>query len=782
VKLHSLKFRGIGRFREEVTLPIAELGEAALVAIVGENGAGKTTAVEMLPGLLYRSTPSRGALAALANAKDSYVEAVVETDQRYTLRVLIDGIAKNKPSEGYILASGAPLVSGKVRDYDAAIARLFPAADVLLSSAFAAQSGEGRFLDLPASARKQLFAKLLGLGHLERLAMAATTESHEAHHDLDVAKARREDLQRRADAGATMEAEVATRREAHAAAVAAREEAEAKVVSARAALDAHRAREAELSKAQGDAMAELRIASDRHMAARTKLDSLQDELAQASARRAALEGRLAVRAALETQAAAADALQRRVEDAETALRAAREEEEAHLAVFGEWRDRKAAAERRAQDLEVEWRSARDKAATLRDAQRKDVARIEAAASGLDKVPCHGEGEFAACALIAAATKARAALPGAKTVLAEYEARAASVEPPADLEEARRAVAEVGPEPRFDAAGTTPRLEHELRGLRTDLLNAVDARGKLAALDEVKRQADAIDVDAAKIRAAITTAAAQVEAIASEVKRIGEVTAAATIALNAHKAAAPKAVDERALAGMRATETAAAADVARAEQALADAQSAAAEVAEFDVEVARLTADLDDWQHLVKALGRDGIQALEIDAAGPEVSGLTNELLHACYGPRFSVSLETTALKADGKGTKEVFDLRVIDTERGVEGSADQLSGGEKVLVSEALALAIAIYNTRRSSIPLLTLFRDECAGALSTANATRYVEMLRRAVALGGFHRVFFIAHQPQLWAMADACLVFEDGKVRLSGTDDVDPGAVVANVNEEAA
>ena len=178
---------------------------------------------------------------------------------------------------------------------------------------------------------------------------------------------------------------------------------------------------------------------------------------------------------------------------------------------------------------------------------------------------------------------------------------------------------------------------------------------------------------------------------------------------------------------------------------------------------RITADLDDWRHLQAAFGRSGIQALEIDAAGPEVSELCNRLLHSCYGPRFTVQFETMAPRADGKGTKEVFDLRAIDTERGTDGSADQLSGGEQVLISEALSLAICIYNARRSGIPMEDLFRDECAGALSAINATRYIAMLRRALDLGGFHRVYFVAHQEYLWDLADAQLVVGDGQIKVA-------------------
>ncbi len=199
-------------------------------------------------------------------------------------------------------------------------------------------------------------------------------------------------------------------------------------------------------------------------------------------------------------------------------------------------------------------------------------------------------------------------------------------------------------------------------------------------------------------------------------------------------------------------------------------------------MARLTAHVDDWRHLQKALGRDGIQSLEIDAAGPEVSDLINELLHVGYGNRFTCRLETTQLKADGKGTKEVFDLHVIDTEKGWEGSAGDLSGGERVMVAEALSLAVAIHQVRKSEIPILDLWRDECAGALHPDTAPLYIQMLRKCLDLGGFHRVYFIAHQPALWHLADAMIRAEDGRFWIDGAAQLDDAVPTEPEETEAA
>ncbi len=185
-------------------------------------------------------------------------------------------------------------------------------------------------------------------------------------------------------------------------------------------------------------------------------------------------------------------------------------------------------------------------------------------------------------------------------------------------------------------------------------------------------------------------------------------------------------------------------------------------------------ELGDWTLLEKVLGRDGIQALEISAAGPEVARLTNELLEGCYGSRFSIAFETLREKKSARGEySEAFDVLVYDEgrERQVEG----LSGGEKVVVGEAIGLALSIFNARRSGVRHQTLYRDETAGALDPKNAAAYVDLLRKARVMGGFEQVLFIAHQPEVCERADARLVVSKGTVR------VDAGAPAERPRVEA-
>ena len=157
-----------------------------------------------------------------------------------------------------------------------------------------------------------------------------------------------------------------------------------------------------------------------------------------------------------------------------------------------------------------------------------------------------------------------------------------------------------------------------------------------------------------------------------------------------------------------------------------------------------------------------IQSFEIDSAGPEVSRIANELLFNCFGPRFSIRFVTQEAKADGKGYKDEFDVYVYDQRYDRWVSIDDLSGGEKVIVTEALALAIALYNREKNGVTWETLFRDEVSGALDDKHAPQYIAMLRAAREMGHFQRVYFISHQGRMREMADSRIIVSGGKLAI--------------------
>jgi exonuclease SbcC len=113
-----------------------------------------------------------------------------------------------------------------------------------------------------------------------------------------------------------------------------------------------------------------------------------------------------------------------------------------------------------------------------------------------------------------------------------------------------------------------------------------------------------------------------------------------------------------------------------------------------------------------------------------------------------------APRRTARGMVDDFDVEVRNKNLDRTCLVDELSGGQFVLVNEAVNLGIAIYNMRQGEgIRYETLFRDETVGALDATNAKEYVRMLRRAMDLGGFHQVVFICHTPLVWELADRIL-----------------------------
>ena len=192
-----------------------------------------------------------------------------------------------------------------------------------------------------------------------------------------------------------------------------------------------------------------------------------------------------------------------------------------------------------------------------------------------------------------------------------------------------------------------------------------------------------------------------------------------------------------------------------------------ELQTLDSRLDKLQREQVDWQFFAKAFGREGLPVLEIDAAGPTVSSLCNQLLEACFGSRFSIEFVTQAVKTtkgkDGSQFKEAFTIRIIDNERGGE-SRDiaDLSGGEQIVVDEALKASLAIFCNTRSEMPIRTCFRDETIGPLDPANADRYMQMLRKLRELGGFRHLLFVSHNADAAATADAQIRVAGGAAQI--------------------
>jgi len=164
----------------------------------------------------------------------------------------------------------------------------------------------------------------------------------------------------------------------------------------------------------------------------------------------------------------------------------------------------------------------------------------------------------------------------------------------------------------------------------------------------------------------------------------------------------------------------------------------------------------DFGILERAFGPDGIVALEIDAAGPLISSIANNLL-AVFGGRFSIRIDT--LKQTKAAPKETLEIVVYDAMTGELKNLRIMSGGERVWIEDAITRAIAIVRQQRSGKKYLTLFTDEKDGALDAVRKIEFFQMKRKVLEIGGYEREFCITQTPSLLEFCDAVIRLERGK-----------------------
>ena len=166
-------------------------------------------------------------------------------------------------------------------------------------------------------------------------------------------------------------------------------------------------------------------------------------------------------------------------------------------------------------------------------------------------------------------------------------------------------------------------------------------------------------------------------------------------------------------------------------------------------------EIGKWAYVRDAVSKSGLQALEISAAAPLLTGIANDLLHAAYGGEFYLDLITQ----DPETGAEVLDIMITRGD-GQSYSLCDFSGGESVWILQAFKAAQILVNTEKSGIHFATCFADEESGALDKEKAERFIQMYRALMVQGHFEKLFFISHIPECQAMADHSLLFQKGGI----------------------
>lgn len=794
-------FRGIrdGMGRESITIDFErEAGGAALVALTGRNGRGKSTILDnMTPYPVMPSRAGTDGLGAFSYYDEVYLpesHKVLEWSMagvRYRSHLVIRTGGKRR-TEAYLHRLGehgwtpAGLTDGTVSDgkmetYARCVEGIAGSATTFFSTAFSAQ--QRRQLSSYRNGEiKHLLTDLLRLD-------AVRSKGEQAAEVMRLLRAgllsARQQLQvqnkRLAELGAERDGLGDTAAKA-ALALRSREVAAARWDAKRTALAALRTEQA-MAAGQESRRAQLLAERDTALAAhRRAVDLLEAERRREEAAFDGLATRQAQRATrrettLASLRAQRTTLQASLEQADRARRAAKRLPAAQTAAAR----REATLRAKQEGLHAAEGAAAQMtlAGTRQAALEREAGQAALKAQELRRrfsltgeVPCSGLALQGECKLLADAHTAKVMLPDAGAVVArlnaahaKLESEIAALRPLADaVQQFRVSVREADGKlarsqhraARYERQAATCELLARQRAMLTDVELRLTSHQKHCAIEQAEEEKEygaqrrrIVELNERRRVAAQPSAAVQsIDKLLAELPPAFDKHAIAVAERDCELTGAHvKAAEQAQLAALREHDRAA--DLARRHAAEREACE------HLEHRLAVLERRMEDWSLLSKALGNDGIIALAIDDAGPELSMLANQLLLACYGPRFSVSIKTQLATAKGE-LREGFDVAVHDANSDSIKSVARMSGGERIWINECLTRAMALYLAQAGGQRSATLFSDEADGAFDAQHKRQFMAMKREVVRVGGYTREFFISHSQELADAADATINLE--------------------------
>ncbi len=150
-----------------------------------------------------------------------------------------------------------------------------------------------------------------------------------------------------------------------------------------------------------------------------------------------------------------------------------------------------------------------------------------------------------------------------------------------------------------------------------------------------------------------------------------------------------------------------------------------------------------YKQLERAFGKDGVPALLIEQALPEIEGRANEVLDRLSGGNMSVRFVTQAAFKDKRreDLKETLDIQISDGAGTRE--YELFSGGEAFRVNFAIRLALSEVLAQRAGARLQTLVIDEGFGSQDAEGRQRLVEAIN--LVAKDFSKILVITHIDEL-------------------------------------
>ncbi|WP_321991504.1 hypothetical protein [Marispirochaeta aestuarii] len=750
IRLKKLILRGAvgvwkGQRKEEVVLDL-ENYDAGLIALIGVNGAGKTTLIENLhpwPQMLTRTGKIQDHFFLRDSFRDLYFSDE-RTGMEYRAFLQIDGKNKSGSVEYHLYRNtGAgfepvPDINGRREVYIQKIEDLFGSLPLYLKSAFISQrpaKGNPDLLDATKGEKKALFAELAGIDYLSGYAEIAKNKAKVSEDNLLREEARREAITDMLSGLPELEEKLTTGRQS--------------LNTLERDLSKE---EQELSKAE-NTLHEAERAYRRNNEIKRQIEETGRKIAEINTSVSGYESRLEeYRIAARHKEQAAKAIERYEELTHEKDRLTTERTvvyEMHQQAVTKYNNETKALRDYDQTLHTQEINLereihdRNSKSTQIDVLRKSLDQQIAKLEGGDKIcPTCGQ-SLPPDAL----EKIEVEIRELREEIAGHIRRQKEIEEEIgvhqkSLEEIQKQIAEID-WPEEPGEADVSKINAAINSIdeELDFIDITNERRLLQKAQEAETMISELEEQLTEKKSLLSTLRGQETTLQESfdpdyLEALEEATAAR---------------DGR-LVRVQNLKERRAAYIARIEELQGQIEQLGnrkAELEEITESIEKLKLEAHDWRLLERACGKDGIQALELDALAPNIAEVANRILRSAYGSKFTIEFRTTRMSGNGSRTKqlETFDIYIHDDEGG-EQTLETLSGGEATWIRRAIYDAFGIIRARNTGTKFLTAIQDEADGALDPAAKERYFRMLEEAHAESGRYQTLIITHSREIQEM----------------------------------
>jgi exonuclease SbcC len=295
----------------------------------------------------------------------------------------------------------------------------------------------------------------------------------------------------------------------------------------------------------------------------------------------------------------------------------------------------------------------------------------------------------------------------------------------------------------EARKTLASVDEELKEIGYDAASHDAIRQKVAALEAAEDDYHQLE----KARATLAPLVREIQEIGEQIAKVEETLDAqeqehqeAAAQLAADQAGAPDLLtEERKMLDMQEQVNRARLELGAAQQKVNTLDVLRKRKVDLEAEKEQLGRQVVEYKVLERAFGKNGVPAMLIEQALPQIETAANQMLEKLSGGMMSIRFVTQQAYKDSRreDMRETLDIQITDSAG--QRDYEMYSGGEAFRINFAIRLALSEVLAQRAGARLQTLVIDEGFGSQDEIGRQRLIEAINTVK--DDFEKILVITH-----------------------------------------